>query len=179
MSFGREFDFFPAVGNPRKISLFYRKTADQPIGLLHWCTEGSSPVALYRMRFRPAPCILPALCPVVLACAGKRTEVKAQSLALRDVSDVYVGKQTLGFTREVAAHAPSQCCFSLVTPRWTLNLEAPSEKQRDVWVQGITGILQAWGHSCNLHKVGATPCHSLRLHLVSILTSSIGLLFCR
>lgn len=43
---------------------------------------------------------------IVSACgAGKRTEVKQQSLALRDVSDVYVGKQTLGFTREVSSSA--------------------------------------------------------------------------
>lgn len=40
MSFGREFGFYPAVGAPRKISLFYRKTAEAPVGLLFWCTEG-------------------------------------------------------------------------------------------------------------------------------------------
>lgn len=69
---------------------------------------------------------------------GNRKLDSSRCVQIESITDIYIGKQTsaLKETNAMATH-----CFSLVTPKLSLDLEALNEHQRDLWVHGIAAIV--------------------------------------
>lgn len=62
---------------------------------------------------------------------------------LRDIKYVEWGKQTNTFQKQVSSAASDDQCFSLVTERVTVDLEASSKVERDALVQGFSLVVSA------------------------------------
>lgn len=60
---------------------------------------------------------------------------------LRDIKYVEWGKQTNTFQKQVSSAASDDQCFSLVTERVTVDLEASSKVERDALVQGFSLVV--------------------------------------
>jgi hypothetical protein len=80
--------------------------------------------------------------PVVLSMVGNevrwqavKTAQKRYKLNLRDVISVEIGKQTSNFVK--SRIADDDLCFSLVTQKTTLDLEANNKIERDSLVRGF------------------------------------------
>ena len=70
---------------------------------------------------------------------GGATGAAEQSVALKSICDVYVGKKQRSFPTS----AVDECCFSLLSKSGVrLDLEARSKAQRDEYVNAITGLLK-------------------------------------
>jgi hypothetical protein len=70
---------------------------------------------------------------------GDSGAVEAQSVPLRSICDVYMGKKQRSFS----AQAADDCCFSLLSKTGVrLDLEAKSAQQRDDFVNAITALLK-------------------------------------
>lgn len=74
---------------------------------------------------------------------GKREMSANRCIALVQVTDVYIGKQTKAFEKSAARDALDIQCFSLqVGTKRTLDLEAENKETRDAWVVAFRQILE-------------------------------------
>jgi len=73
---------------------------------------------------------------------GTRQEIRKQSIALHRITDLFIGKQTDVFAK---ADVEEEKCFSVITKHRTVNFEAGSQQDLDLWVAGINHILTASG----------------------------------
>eukprot|EP00808_Paulinella_micropora_P018458 g49172.t1 len=64
------------------------------------------------------------------------------SLSLKDALEVAAGKKTGNFKNVKDKAAPQELCFSIILPARTLDLQASSEEERDVWVRGLTELME-------------------------------------
>lgn len=64
------------------------------------------------------------------------------SLCLRDAEDVIPGKNTKVFSTVKLKVAHPSVCFSVALPNRTLDLQANSEEERDMWVKGLKDIME-------------------------------------
>jgi len=60
---------------------------------------------------------------------------------LRDIRSIEWGKQTSNFQRSTAFAVADETCFSLVTEKIVVDLEASSKVERDALVQGFTIVV--------------------------------------
>jgi hypothetical protein len=92
---------------------------------------------------------------ITLTLANNGTELQWKSvkmfsrrsykLALQDVISVEYGKKTNIFLRnESARNVSDDLCLSVVTDTHTLDLEAATKVERDVFAEGLTSILNAY-----------------------------------
>jgi len=94
----------------------------------------------------------------LFACPVNGTIEKAIiSLPLRRISDIYVGKQTPGFDTEVAAAVPFDRCFTIISRKYTLDVEAKSYQMATHWLAGIKHLLTKSGKAVivNEQEAGA------------------------
>lgn len=63
------------------------------------------------------------------------------TIKLADVTHVFKGKTTDKFKRDVAAASDPECCFSLVTPDRSLDLETKTKEERDAWAGNLQALL--------------------------------------
>uniref|UniRef100_A0A7S3Z415 PH domain-containing protein n=1 Tax=Lotharella globosa TaxID=91324 RepID=A0A7S3Z415_9EUKA len=63
-----------------------------------------------------------------------------QSLYLQDVTEIKRGKHTKVFDGVSVNRADPRVCFSIVTPHRTLDLQASSFNEREMWVDGLTRL---------------------------------------
>mmetsp|Transcript_21394 Transcript_21394/g.52416 ORF Transcript_21394/g.52416 Transcript_21394/m.52416 type:complete len:652 (-) Transcript_21394:420-2375(-) len=63
-----------------------------------------------------------------------------QSLYLQDVTEIKRGKHTKVFDGVSVNRADPRVCFSIVTPMRTLDLQASSFNEREMWVEGLTRL---------------------------------------
>jgi len=68
-----------------------------------------------------------------------------KSLALVEVTDIFIGKHTNAFSKKQAKKAPNSCCFSIGSSRGTLDLEADSEAVRNRWLSAFKLLIAAQG----------------------------------
>lgn len=65
------------------------------------------------------------------------------SLSVGNITDIYEGKQTKGFDLcSDAAEVPECLCLSLESPGFSLDLVAPSQEERRMWLRGIESLVQ-------------------------------------
>lgn len=69
------------------------------------------------------------------------------SLCLRDAVDVIPGKNTKVFSKVKLKVAHPSVCFSVALPERTLDLQANSEEERDMWVKGLKDIMSHLAHA--------------------------------
>jgi len=74
-----------------------------------------------------------------------------RSVPLHSIKAIYLGKQTTAFTRRHAMSVNDECCFSLLTDRRTLDLEADSRRARDSWLKNLKVLLIADNIAYKLH----------------------------
>eukprot|EP00457_Paulinella_chromatophora_P002236 gb/GEZN01002240.1/.p1 GENE.gb/GEZN01002240.1/~~gb/GEZN01002240.1/.p1 ORF type:complete len:714 (-),score=185.18 gb/GEZN01002240.1/:350-2491(-) len=67
------------------------------------------------------------------------------SLPLRRISDIYVGKQTPGFDTDIAFAVPFDRCFTIISRKYTLDVEAKSAIMATHWLAGIKYLLTQSG----------------------------------
>jgi len=80
------------------------------------------------------------------------------SLPLRRISDIYVGKQTPGFDTEVAAPVSFDRCFTVISRKYTLDVEAKSAQMATHWLSGIKYLLTKSGKAVIVNESeGAQP----------------------
>jgi hypothetical protein len=60
-----------------------------------------------------------------------------KSLALGEITDLFVGKHTAAFEKKSGKKADEECCLSIGASRGTLDLEAESKEVRDTWVAAL------------------------------------------
>ena len=78
------------------------------------------------------------------AVAGGHTALNlTKSIKLDDILDVRPGKQTPVFkqSRNDKIATDEQCCFSIITQKRSLDLQARDRQQRDEWVNGLRQTL--------------------------------------
>jgi len=63
-----------------------------------------------------------------------------QSFYLQDVTEIKRGKHTKVFDGVSVNRADPRVCFSIVTPNRTLDLQASSFNEREMWVQGLKRV---------------------------------------
>ncbi len=63
-----------------------------------------------------------------------------QSIFLQDVTEIKRGKHTKVFDGVSVNRADPRVCFSIVAPTRTLDLQAASFNEREVWVEGLTRL---------------------------------------
>jgi hypothetical protein len=63
--------------------------------------------------------VLTSRCDVI----GPREAKKEQSLVLDELTDIYIGKQTRIFKQQSTTRVSNDVCFSLITPRQSLDIE--------------------------------------------------------
>lgn len=78
---------------------------------------------------------------------GDRSEDPARSLRLDEVTDVFLGKQTSGFSSAAGRVVPEDRCFSIISPEVKLDIEASSVKQCVAWAFGVMSLLRSSGMS--------------------------------
>jgi len=78
------------------------------------------------------------------------------SLSLKDAVDIRSGKNTKVLKKIKKADA--DLCFSIVLPRRSLNLQAKSTEERDVWVNGLKELQ---GKLENMHVAGSNNKNSV------------------
>lgn len=105
-------------GFPTEKKLFYRPMADSDsdVGMMFWCDVDK-----------------------ILSAPGSMKSF----IALKDITEILLGKQTEAFQRKVASRASLPRCFSLVLndkKRKTLDLEAKNPFLREEWVSAIVEI---------------------------------------
>jgi hypothetical protein len=88
-----------------------------------------------------------------LTDVGKRLDDTAKCVPLSEVCDIYLGKQTPSFRRHVAKPAPVERCFTIALPYETLDFEARSADDREVWIVGLMGVMKMQNHDVKLHRV--------------------------
>lgn len=64
-----------------------------------------------------------------------------QSMPLRYISDIFVGKRAAAFKCDLGARAKMYHCFSLISKNASLNVEADSIAQASLWLNGVHGLL--------------------------------------
>jgi len=81
------------------------------------------------------------------------------SLPLRRISDIYVDKQTPGFDTEVASAVPFDRCFTVISRKYTLDVEAKSYQMATHWLAGIKYLLTKSGKAVivNEQEAGTEP----------------------
>lgn len=78
------------------------------------------------------------------------------SLQLRKISDIYVGKQTPGFETEVASPVPFDRCFTIISRKYTLDVEAKSYQMANYWLAGIKHLLTQSGKAVIVNEQDAS-----------------------
>lgn len=71
---------------------------------------------------------------------------------MKKISDIYVGKQTDGFNTDVAVNVPFERCFTVISKRYTLDVEAPDAKSASAWLQGIKYLLTSSGKAVIMNE---------------------------
>jgi CLASP N terminal len=67
-----------------------------------------------------------------------RKQPATSTMRMKDISTVVRGKKTASFVKgKSGVSAPEHLCFSIVSKRKTLDLQAPSQNMRDLWAEGI------------------------------------------
>jgi len=84
--------------------------------------------------------------------ANTRQEMPSQSIPLRSLTDIYLGKQTDILKTAFANSAPQERCFSLIGKTQSLNMEALSIDDLTAFVDGINYILSSSGKEVVLEK---------------------------
>lgn len=84
--------------------------------------------------------------------ASKRERKSKRSVALTSITEVYQGKRTKVFAKKVFQNLIADRCFSIITPKRTLDLSAPSKKKRDAFLYGISIILFGGFPGAGLHS---------------------------
>eukprot|EP00457_Paulinella_chromatophora_P001654 gb/GEZN01001656.1/.p1 GENE.gb/GEZN01001656.1/~~gb/GEZN01001656.1/.p1 ORF type:complete len:904 (+),score=189.32 gb/GEZN01001656.1/:124-2835(+) len=64
------------------------------------------------------------------------------SLSLKDASEIAVGKTTKNLKVLSDKAVPPELCFSIVLPTRTLDLQATTQQERDVWVEGMRSLIE-------------------------------------
>ena len=74
---------------------------------------------------------------------GGKSTTLSKSVKLDDILDVRPGKHTPVFkqSRNDKIATDEQCCFSIITQKRTLDLQARDRQQRDEWVDGLRRTL--------------------------------------
>jgi len=68
-------------------------------------------------------------------------------IALREVTDIYVGKQTPGFATSTSSTVPPEKCFSIKSKQYTIDAEATTPHQTLGWLKGLQYLLTNSGKS--------------------------------
>jgi len=89
-------------------------------------------------------------CPV-----GRREQVPGCAISLRDITHVYVGKQTPAFVSPQAIDLDPACCFSLATATDTVDLCAPNPYVRHAWLNALVLAMNASSLAYGLRTPGA------------------------
>ena len=78
-----------------------------------------------------------------------------KSIKLDDILDVRPGKQTSVFkqSRNDKIATDEQCCFSIITQKRSLDLQAKDRQQRDEWVNGLRQTLTDRQHGNQQQKL--------------------------
>lgn len=71
--------------------------------------------------------------------AGPR-DAKTEVIVVADIGEVVEGPSTAVFTRMIKSIASPGCCFSVVSPARTLDLEAPTPAQKEEWVTALLAL---------------------------------------
>jgi hypothetical protein len=140
---------FPSIGQPAaKSTLSFRESdlfpgADNQAALMQRFTQILSAGIMCQLHTTkgPKPVILSMVGNEVRWQAATKTANKRYKLNLRDVIEVEVGKLTSNFLK--GRIADDELCFSLVTQKTTLDLEANSKLERDSLIQGFKTTLDS------------------------------------
>jgi hypothetical protein len=123
---GDVFTFHYASKDPLQRFLFYTigsGSGSSDLGTLYWCAVGS------------------------------RTQEAASSIALRELSEVIVGKKVADST-PFDSTVPSGNCFTLIgEDHQRVDVECRSTKQRDDWAWAIIGIVRAVGQNVKVQEI--------------------------
>jgi hypothetical protein len=112
ISIGEDFNTYNDFGELQRMSIFYRRTTEEPMGTLYWCDH------------------------------GLRQEIESQSIRLTDITDVYLGRHQSGLQKNAALSIAEDHCFTLATTKRAINVECTNIKQRDAWALGIVNVLE-------------------------------------
>lgn len=122
--------------------VFYTKTGESPCGTLWWNDPSPKEEEKYR-------------------------QIPEQSMSLKSISDIYMGKKKDVFTSSLRNEANSKCCFTILNKNPTigpLNFEAIDEQTRATWINGINMILTGTGKKVQVqYKHGYRPSEKMDL----------------
>ena len=79
----------------------------------------------------------------------------ARSLAVSAVCDVFVGKQSAELRSHLACHVDAVCCFTIASRDVALHLQAASEEERGLFLDGVKQLFLGQGKRVQGRRVGA------------------------
>jgi hypothetical protein len=114
-----KYDYDSSTGDvDREIVLvFYKEDDGSELGSLYWCEP------------------------------GEKQDVSQRALALHQLSDLYLGKQSKAFKHELAKSAPADRCFTACSVAGIeFHLEGDTKEQVAAWLFGINSIMMTRGN---------------------------------
>ena len=72
---------------------------------------------------------------------GKQIKTTSKSMAVTSITDIYIGKKTPAFDKAAAKNAVEDKCFSVKDHERTLDFEAISQEQRDMWMYALYHLM--------------------------------------
>lgn len=76
---------------------------------------------------------------LVLAPTSSFTK-RTSRVCMQDIEAILIGKKTSNFSKKAGYQLEEECCFSILTPKGSVDLEASSPKERDALVRGIKDL---------------------------------------
>lgn len=71
-------------------------------------------------------------------------------LSLADIEAVVKGKHSAIFHRKIAKHSNANMCFSIIGTHRTLDLQATTMEERDMWIAALIAVVAKWKLGENL-----------------------------
>lgn len=88
-----------------------------------------------------------------LSGGKSRHKKKNSSILIKNIIRIDIGKKSQVFNRRKANDANESLCFSLVTKRRTLDLEADCQESRNVWINAFTALIDSHAYRSSQGKL--------------------------
>lgn len=75
---------------------------------------------------------------------GKRSQDKTKWVVFNEFTKITKGKKTPVFERSTAKDSPEDCCFSVEDNKRSLDLQADSPEDRDLWISALMWAQRAY-----------------------------------